>query len=39
MGFFSKIKEGLKKTKDSVFGQVHELFKKISKHDEDHQAL
>ncbi|MBP3322063.1 MAG: signal recognition particle-docking protein FtsY [Clostridia bacterium] len=35
MGFFSKIKEGLKKTKQSVFGQVHELFKNMRKVDED----
>ena len=35
MGFFSKIKEGLKKTKDSVFGQVHELFKNMRKVDEE----
>ena len=35
MGLFAKIKEGLKKTKDSVFGQVHELFKNMRKVDED----
>ncbi len=35
MGFFSKIKEELKKTKDSVFGQVHELFKNMRKVDEE----
>ena len=35
MGFFSKIKEGLKKTKQSVFGQVHELFKNMRKVDEE----
>ena len=35
MGFFQKIKEGLKKTKDAIFGQVHELFKNMRKVDED----
>jgi fused signal recognition particle receptor len=35
MGFFSKLKEGLKKTKDSVFGQVHDLFKNMRKVDEE----
>ncbi|MBQ8911623.1 MAG: signal recognition particle receptor subunit alpha, partial [Clostridia bacterium] len=35
MGFFYKLKEGLKKTKQSVFGQVHELFKNMRKVDED----
>ena len=35
MGLFSKIKEGLKKTKDSVFGQVHKLFKSMRKVDEE----
>ncbi len=35
MGFFSKIKEGLKKTKESIFGQVHDLFKNMRKVDED----
>ncbi len=34
MGFFSKIKEGLKKTKETVFGQVHQLFKNMRKVDE-----
>ena len=35
MGLFSKIKQGLKKTKDSFFGQVHQLFKNMRKVDED----
>ncbi len=35
MGFFEKLKQGLKKTKDSVFGQVHQLFKNMRKVDED----
>lgn len=35
MGFFQKIKEGLKKTKESIFGQVHSLFRNMRKVDED----
>ncbi len=35
MGFFDKLLDGLKKTKDSVFGQVDSLFKSFVKVDED----
>ncbi len=35
MGFFDKLKSGLSKTKESVFGQVNELFKSFVKIDED----
>lgn len=35
MGFFDKLKSGLAKTKQSVFGQVNELFKSFKRVDED----
>ena len=35
MGFFDKLKSGLSKTKESVFGQVNNLFKSFVKVDED----
>jgi len=35
MGFFDRLKEGLKKTKESVFGQVNDIFKHFVKVDED----
>lgn len=35
MGFFEKIKQGLKKTKDSIFGQVNSIFKSFTKVDEE----
>lgn len=35
MGFFEKLKQGLTKTKNSVFGQVHNLFKNMRRVDED----
>jgi fused signal recognition particle receptor len=34
MGFFDKLKEGLKKTKNAVFGQVNEVIKNFRKVDE-----
>ena len=34
MGFFDKLKEGLMKTKNAVFGQVNEVIKNFSKVDE-----
>ncbi|MBP3580936.1 MAG: signal recognition particle-docking protein FtsY [Clostridia bacterium] len=34
MSFFDKLKEGLKKTKDTVFGQVNDIFKHFVKVDE-----
>ena len=34
MGFFSKIKEGLKKTRDSVVGQISSMLKSFTKIDE-----
>lgn len=34
MGFFSKIKEGLKKTRDSVVGQIDSMLKSFTKIDE-----
>lgn len=35
MGFFSKIKEGLKKTRDSVVDQISSMLKSFTKIDED----
>lgn len=35
MSFFDKLKEGLKKTKESIFGQVNSIFKAFVKVDED----
>lgn len=35
MGFFDKLKQGLKKTKDALFGKVHDLFISMRKVDED----
>ncbi|MBQ9742708.1 MAG: signal recognition particle-docking protein FtsY [Ruminococcus sp.] len=35
MGFFSKIKEGLKKTRDSVVGQIDSMLKSFKKIDEE----
>ncbi len=35
MGFFDKLKEGLKKTKEAVFGQVNEVIKVFRKVDEE----
>lgn len=35
MGFFDKLKEGLAKTKNAVFGQVNEVVKNFRKVDED----
>ncbi|MGN1122532.1 MAG: signal recognition particle-docking protein FtsY [Eubacteriales bacterium] len=35
MGFFERLKQGLKKTKESIFGQVGNIFKHFTKVDED----
>ena len=35
MGFFDKLKAGLGKTKDAVFGQINNLFKSFVKVDEE----
>ncbi len=35
MSFFDKLKQGLKKTKESIFGQVNSIFKAFVKVDED----
>ena len=35
MGFFKSLKEGLKKTRDSIFGQIDALFKRFKKVDEE----
>ena len=35
MSFFEKLKNGLEKTKSSIFGQVNNLFKAFVKVDED----
>ena len=35
MGFFSKIKEGLKKTRDNVVGQIDSMLKSFTKIDEE----
>ena len=35
MSFFDRLKEGLKKTKDTIFGQVNDIFKHFVKVDEE----
>ena len=35
MGFFEKLKGGLAKTKDAVFGKVDDIVKSFAKVDED----
>ena len=35
MSFFDRLKQGLKKTKESVFGQINDIFKAFVKVDED----
>ena len=35
MGFFERLKEGLRKTKESIFGQVGNIFKHFTKVDEE----
>ena len=35
MGFFDRLKEGLKKTKESIFSQVNDIFKNFVKVDEE----
>lgn len=35
MGFFEKLKDGLKKTKEAIFGQVNNIFKSFVKVDEE----
>lgn len=35
MGLFSKIREGLKKTRDSVVGQIESMLKSFTKIDDD----
>ncbi len=35
MSFFDKLKAGLKKTKDSIFGQINDIFKAFVKVDEE----
>lgn len=35
MGFFDKIKDGLKKTRDALFGRIDQLLKSFSKIDDD----
>lgn len=35
MGFFDRLKEGLRKTKESIFGQVSTIFKHFTKVDEE----
>ena len=35
MGFFEKLREGLRKTKNALFGRVHDLFVSMRKVDED----
>ncbi|MBR1731994.1 MAG: signal recognition particle receptor subunit alpha, partial [Ruminococcus sp.] len=35
MGLFSKIKEGLKKTRDSVIGQIDSMLKSFTKIDNE----
>ena len=35
MGFFEKLKQGLSKTKNAIFGQISNLFRGFSHVDED----
>ena len=35
MGIFSKIKEGLKKTRDNIVGQIDSMLKSFTKIDEE----
>ena len=35
MGFFNKIKEGLKKTRDAVIGQIDSMLKSFTKIDDE----
>ena len=35
MGFFKSLKEGLKKTRDGIMGQIDALFKRFTKVDEE----
>ena len=35
MGFFAKIREGLKKTRDALFGRIDSLLKSFTKIDEE----
>ena len=35
MGFFKKIKEGLKKTRDAVVGQIDSMLKSFTKIDDE----
>ena len=35
MGFFDRLKAGLSKTKDAIFGRLHDLFRGYAKVDED----
>ena len=35
MGFFDKLKDGLKKTKEAIFGQVSQIFRVFTKVDEE----
>ena len=35
MGFFKKIKEGLKKTRDNIVGQIDSMLKSFTKIDEE----
>lgn len=35
MSFFDRLKDGLKKTKDAIFGQVNDIFKRFVKVDEE----
>lgn len=35
MGFFDKIKQGLRKTREGIFGQIDSLFKRFQKVDEE----
>ena len=35
MGFFEKLKNGLKKTKNAIVGKIDDLFKSFRKVDED----
>ena len=35
MGFFDKIRDGLKKTRDALFGRIDQLLKSFTKIDDD----
>ena len=39
MGFFDKIREGLKKTRDNISGQITQMVNSFTKIDEDRKSV